>query len=273
MPRGRRSNLRRRKPARKARKARKLRIPKIADKGQTCRVIETLELDDLNTNQSTLHFFALSQFPRAANIATNFKYYRAARVIWSHDPLYNTFQDGVNAASKPYMYTAMNRTQLAQSGLNMSSLAQFQCAGARPVTFVGQKKISYKPNWCSPGLLQIRTNANGSQDFVQSGLQCQYGWLATQNVLTSANLVKADGVAPDSGDRPVGVNNITPGSGLTNYVPQYVLNNNVVYNGHITYIDQKYTGGETSVDPVARLTCTVVWEFKGAQNPLLMTNP
>ena len=85
MPRGRRSNLRR-KPARKVKRRSRLRMPKMADKGQTCRVIESFEAVDLNSNQPTQNIFTLAQFPRACNIAPNFRFYRAAKVIYTYDP-------------------------------------------------------------------------------------------------------------------------------------------------------------------------------------------
>jgi len=266
MPRGRRSNLRRRKPARRPR--RKLRMPKMADKGQTCRVIETFEAVDLNSNQPIQHTFNLAQFPRACNIAPNFRFYRAAKVIYTYDPLYNTFQDGVNAASKPYMYSVMNRAQQLNQG-GMNSVQSFQVAGARPVSFTSQKKISYKPNWCSPGLLQVRqlnTPPTSPLDIVYSsnGLQAQYGWLATPT--GPQTTWQANQTATNNGDYPQTVQNPPPGT--VNLNNSFVYNNTVVYNGHYTFIDQKFTGGETPVDPVARLTITVIWEFKGAASPL-----
>jgi len=267
MPRGRRSNLRR-KPARRPRRARKLRIPKIAEKGQTCTVIETFESVDINSNQPTSHVFTLQQFARASNIANNFKWYKALKVIYTYDPLYNTFQDGVNAASKPYMYTVMNRTQQTNTA-GMNSLQSFQVAGARPVPFVGQKKIKYTPNWCSPGLLQVRQNATPPVSpldivYTSNGLQAQYGWLACPSAPQTT--WQANQTATNNGDYPLYSNNPPPGT--ANNINSFVYNNSVVYNGHNTYIDQKFTGGETPVDPVARLTITVVWKFKGANSPL-----
>jgi len=214
------------------------------------------------------HAFTLAEFSRASNIAPNFKWYRAAKVIYTYDPLYNTFQDGVNAASKPYMYVVMNRAQQINT-LNMIAVEQIQTTGARPIPFVGQRKIAYKPNWCSPGLLQVRTNADGGKDFASAGLQLQYGWLACPNTLRT--ITAANQIAQDSGDYPLSSSH--PGPGAAVYSTQWVNNNNVVYNGHYTFIDQKFTGGETPIDPVARVTVTVVWEFKGAQNPLAMGAP
>lgn len=242
-------------------------VPVISDKGQTCRVIETVELTDALSNQMVQYAFTLAQFARASNIAPNFKFYRAAKVIYTYDPLYNTFQDGVNAASKPYLYVSMNRTQLAEATA-MAKLEQIQNTGARPIPFATQRKVTYKPNWCSPGLLQVRTNADGSKDFANNGLQAQYGWLACPNY--QGGLVLADQVSGDNGAYPLNQSHPPPGG--SPYVNQFTNLNTVLYNGHWSFIDQKFTGGETLEDPVGRITMTVVWEFKGAQNPLNMSS-
>jgi len=250
-------------------------MPTIAEKGQTCRVIETIEAIDLLANSSRQHVFNLQQFTRASNIAPNFKFYRAARVIWTYDPLFNTFQDGTgNAnASKPYLYMVMNRTQQNQT-LNMFKVQQFQATGARPIPLVSQRKVSYKPNWCSPGLLQVRTTTPSGggepiKDYSTNGLQAQYGWLATPSY--QGDLFKPDEVATDNGEYPITLTNPPPT--IANTENSFVYNNMVVYNGHQIFCDQKYTGGDPSDQPVARVACTVIWEFKEAQNPLNLSTP
>jgi len=249
-------------------------MPSIAEKGQTCRVIETFEGADLLANTTQLSQFNLLQFARASNIAPNFKWYRAARVIYTYDPLFNTFQDGTGAAnaSKPYMYTVMNRTQMSEA-LYMLKVSQFQTTGARPVPLVTQRKISYKPNWCSPGLLQGRIDSPPGQPitiaYSSNGLQAQYGWLATP-ILQPA-VVNADELAYSQEALPVSVTNPQPPANPANNAAVYT--NQVIYNGHYTFIDQKYTGGDPENQPVARVTVTVVWEFKEAQNPLALKNP
>ena len=251
-------------------------MPVIAEKGQTCRVVETFEGTDLLANSPQQGIFTLAQFARASNIAPNFKWYRAVKVIYTYDPLFNTFQDGAgNAnASKPYIYTVMNRTQMGGgTTATMAKLQQFQVAGARPVPLVKQYRISYKPNWCSPGLLQLRTTVspgqNAIQDYSSNGLQAQYGWLATPTV--SGTAVRADAVATDGGDYPITVSN--PAPTIATVGNSFVYLNMTVYNGHEVFVDQKYTGGDPENQPVARVTVTVLWEFKEAQNPLLMTQP
>lgn len=250
-------------------------MPTMAEKGQSCRVIETIELPDLLANSARDHIFNLSAFARASNIAPNFKFYRAAKVIYTYDPLFNTFQDGNGTAnaSKPYMYSVMNRTQVTQTSpvQQMGSLVQFQCTGARPVPLVSQRKISYKPNWCSPGLLQLRTTVSPGQpniqDYSTNGLQAQYGWLATPSDLSF--IINADQTGGNAGAYPLSISHETPPAAAV--ANSFVYLNMVVYNGHQVYIDQKYTGGDPSDQPVARVTCTVLWEFKEAQNPLRVT--
>lgn len=261
------------KRARKGRQTKARIMPSIAEKGQTCKVIETIEVDDLLANSSRHHVFTIADFARASNIAPNFKFYKAAKVIWTYDPLFNTFQDGNgNAnASKPYMYTQMARTQLSQT-LQTMSLQQFQCTGARPVPLVSQRKISYTPNWCSPGLLQIRTTVppgGGANivDYSTNGLQAQYGWLATTPTLSS--VIPADKTGTNTGDYPATISHAPPT--LASVDNSFVYTNMTVYNGHHVYIDQKYTGGDPSTQPVGRVTVTVLWLFKDAQNPLNMS--
>ena len=271
-PRRRPARRPKRKPARRPRKARLM--PVIAGKGQRCTVVETIEIADLNANSARHNVFCLLDFARASNIAPNFKFYRAAKVIWTYDPLFNTFQDGNgNAnASKPYMYTCMSRTQFDQY-TSMAQVQQFQASGARPVPLVGQRKISYRPNWCSPGLLQIRTTTppggGAITDYSSNGLQAQYGWLATP--AAGQPSIYADGRGTNGGDYPAYIDNPPPTTATVSN--SFVYTNTVIYNGHHIFIDQKYTGGDPSEQPVARVTCTVLWECKEAQNPTLMTPP
>lgn len=252
-------------------------MPAIAEKGQTCKVVETFESVDLLANTPQQSIFTLAQFARASNIAPNFKWYRAARVIYTYDPLFNTFQDGVGTAnaSKPYLYTVMNRTQLGGGTLaTMAKLQQFQCAGARPIPLVKQFKLSYKPNWCSPGLLQLRTTVPSGggpniQDYSSNGLQPQYGWIACPPYL--GGVIPADSTGTNTGDYPITVSLAPPT--IASVDNSYVYNNMVVYNGHEVFADQKYTGGDPANQPIARVTVTVLWEFKEAQNPLKMSVP
>ena len=252
-------------------------MPTIAEKGQTCRVVETFEGIDLLANRPQQSIFTLAQFARASNIAPNFKWYRAAKVIYTYDPLFNTFQDGLgNAnASKPYLYVVMNRTQFGGGTLAlMNNLQQYQTTGARPIPLVKQFKIAYKPNWCSPGLLQLRTTVppgGGAniQDYSSNGLQAQYGWLACPPYL--GTVIPADKTSTDTGDYPISVS--LPAPTVATVDNSYVYANMTVYNGHEVYCDQKYTGGDPEDQPVARVTVTVLWEFKEAQNPLKMSVP
>lgn len=211
-----------------------------ADRGQYASIIETID-EGASSLPNTLqsNWFALSQFARAKALACQFQYYRAKKVTYTYTPFYNTFQEGV-AAQKPYMYTLMNRTQQFFLG----GLPQLQHSGARPKPFTGIVKISYKPNWCSPGLV-ARTNIE-TAPIVNVGSQQQYGWLTTPlsdpgSDSTTYTLEAAQSAGLPDIDFPV----VTPGI--------------VVYNGHVTYVDQP---GSTA--PVYNLLIQVHWEFKGA---------
>lgn len=206
-----------------------------AGRQQYATVTETLELADLSANTLVNNVFALEQFERATAVASNFQMYRAKSVTWTYEPQYNTFQETTGASiSKPYIYLAMNRTQITLFNADLQNL---QAMGAKPLTLTSKRSISYKPNWCSPGLTAV-TAGTGSYPIVQ-GAKPQYGWLFAPNASASMGITLYPGAQGEQ---------------------QY--NNFAVYNGHFCFIDQAQ-----SVTPatIARLTATVVWEFKGAR--------
>lgn len=215
----------------------------VADRSQYASIVETIDEGASalpNTLQS--NFFSLLQFDRAKSLACQFQYYRAKKVTFVYTPFYNTYQEGVSGFTKPYMYTLMNRTQQFMLG----GLPQLQHSGARPKPFTSVIKHSYTPNWCSPGLV-ARTN-NDNVPIANIGNQAQYGWLATPF---------SD---PGSGAGPTGYTlEAAQSSALPNIDLPVVVPSAVVYNGHITYIDQPGSSA-----PVYNLLIQVHWEFKGA---------
>jgi len=242
--------VRRRAPRRvrkfKRRLARKANPPRAMtggtnDGNQLARIKETVEFVDLNPNLGYNFNFNLSQFRRASALAPNFKFYKASMVEWGIEPLYNTFQDGTTGGEVtiPYMYITMNRTQ-DSTGINLQDI---QAMGAKPKKLVGKQIIKYKPNWCSPGLIAANI---GQGQLAQVGLQKQFAYLACPD--TDVGLNVAQGFAPAT----------APLQFPTNAT---VFANTVVYNGHTIWVDQEIPTGV--LQPVARVTCTVHWEFKG----------
>jgi len=235
-------------------------------KGQYAKIIETIEFADLTPNALFQSIFSLSQFPRAATLAGNFAFYKAAKVMWNYEPLYNTFQDSVGASTVPYLYTLMNRGQMNPSPV--PGLKNIQACGARPIKLVSKTTIAYKPNWCSPGLLAV-LKADGTEpgavnNVLQQGTKQQYDWLACsgQEVRsingTSVEVPNLAPVVTANIDGTDGIVVVPPPAGIFSAVQ---VPNNVVYNGHLNWIDQEV---DANSQPVARLTCTVEWNFKGA---------
>jgi len=235
-------------------------------KGQYAKIIETIEFADLTPNSLFQSIFSLSQFPRAATLAGNFAFYKAAKVMWNYEPLYNTFQDSVGASTVPYLYTLMNRGQMNPSPV--PGLKNIQACGARPIKLVSKTTIAYKPNWCSPGLLAV-LKADGTEpgavnNVLQQGTKQQYDWLACsgQEVRsingTSVEVPNLAPVVTANIDGTDGIVVVPPPAGIFSAVQ---VPNNVVYNGHLNWIDQEV---DANNQPVARLTCTVEWNFKGA---------
>lgn len=264
MPRGRRSNVRRRKLTRRARRGRSSvpRMPLIADKNQSCRIVETIEFADLSGNHAYSAIFNLGEFPRAFTLAPHFQWYKATHVKYTYTPLFNVFDDGAGQASKPYMYTMMNRSQ--QSFTTGTHLSDFQAAGARPLALTTTKEISYKPNWCQIANTAIRTTPSVGQDFATVGYTPNYGWLATP---ISAVIVPSNTGTTDTGTYLL--ENPAPGGSPPGapYILPFNLRNNVIYNGHLTFMDQTYVGAAPS-NAIAKVTCQVTWVFKGAKNSL-----
>ena len=155
------------------------RPPAVATAGgaQMAKIVETLELADLAPNQVYSNVFTLAQFPRAFTLAGSFQFYKAAKVTYSYEPLFNTFQEqwgGATSYSKPYMYALMNRVQ----NNSPVSLANLQACGAKPQALISKRVISYKPNWCSPGLLATAPRTGSPQPQAQacSGGSQHLGW-------------------------------------------------------------------------------------------------
>lgn len=224
---------------------RKSRIPKSMPlQRQTASIIETYEFEDLRP-QLTYNFqFNLYQFQRASRLAPLFKFYKAAKVEWTIEPLYNTFQDGTvgNEVTVPYIYTFMNRT----GDLVGQNLADVQAMGVRPVKLVATNIKSYRPNWLLSGLTMFSVGSNGSIDASSAqGMKPSYDWLPcpNQNVVNAQlQIAQADGMNP-----------LYP-------INSSIAANNVPYFGHAVRVDQFVSSGV--LQPVARVVCRVHWIFK-----------
>lgn len=246
----------RRRPARRPRRrARKSRIPRsIAPKrGQFASCVETIELSNIVPNQSIYFNFALNMFERAQKLATNFKWYKAAKVVWNIEPNYNTYQAAVNGAAIPYLYTLMNRTG-DQTALNIND---YLACGMKPKKFTSKLTKSYVPNWCSPGLITYQVNPNppsllGSVSSIfQMGSKAERGWIVapdtfqdlTSNVASQLTQSARLGGSANSG------NNIAATSPAL-----------CTYYGHNMFFEQRYPIANNQY--VARVTATVHWVFK-----------
>lgn len=245
-----------RKPRRKVRKAgRKARVPRgigtLFNTTQMASVKETLQITpNLNGNAAYAFQFTLGQFERASNIARNFKWYKAVRVEWSIEPLFNVFTDDGTPQSIPYLYMLMNRTQ-DNTG---NTLQDLQECGCKPQKLTSKKVFRYVPNWCSPGLLSYSTSTVGTtggeayvSNVYQNGLKPQYAWLKSPGTVTTPTSL------PSSSFVNPAENQIGTMASITD--------NQVVYNGHTIFLDQALSGDV----PVARVTVTVHWEFKDPQ--------
>ena len=220
---------------------------------QMARIVETIEFNSVPPNLTQGCVFNISQFERARTLAVNFRWYKPTYVTWTIEPQFNTYQSGAAAATVPYLYTVMNRTQ-DSSFLGLSDLLT---QGAKPRKLIGQSKVSYKPNWCSPGLLVQNvvpsSGFGGMLDnvFIQ-GLKPEYGWLQSPNLFNASTAVPAT-------IRPYLVT--TAGQANTEVLNQP---GTTYFNGHQFFIDQQVPGGV--LVPAYKITCQVHWAFKDPKN-------
>lgn len=245
----------RRKPARKGRKGnRKSRVPKHLTPNipQFSKVVETISVQDMESNVAYNRTFSLNDFNRARYESVNWKFFKAARVTYTYEPLYNTYQDGNDntALSAPYLYWMMNRTQ---DGQVPGGLGDLQGMGAMPKKLTNAIKVSYRPNWCSQGLTAVA--AQGAGVYALGG-RTEFGWINN----SSHSQTQASAVSRYPGTLvPVeaGAVGSILNAATVHQIPSYCE-----YNGHTDILDQKFAG-TTPNQVIARLSVTVEWHFKG----------
>jgi len=256
MPRARNPLRRRRAVKKAARRQRRSAIPRGVSGGnqQLARIVETIDFNELNPNACYSNVFSINQFPRAQALAPYFKWYKATKVTYQYHPLYNTFQEQATPSpTVPYFYSVMNRTQTAK-GLTLND---FQAHGAKPTKFVKKITKSYKPNWCSAGLLTgapISGSPQGAQyGMYNNGLQAEYDWLMSPEIPPT-------GFFGNNGQNsiPLAADNQSL-NGMTQALMQPINTNQTVYNGHQTFIEQD---GAPSGSVICKITVTVHWAFK-----------
>lgn len=222
-------------------------------------ISETVEYNDFLPNTSYYNGFNLATFSRASSLAKSFRYYKPTKVTWVYEGIYNTFQESSATTPAtpglPYLYSVMNRTQNNHN----YSLADLQAMGGKPRKLSGKITVSYKPNWCSSGLM-IQGQTNNSIVGLRSmGQKAEWGWLQcpVDDTVTDGS----------TGPEPVIPTTITgtsfnPQTGLT---PKMTgdMADQVLFNGHDIYIDQ---ANGINVNRICRVSCTVQWSFKGANN-------
>jgi len=228
---------------------------------QYAHIRETVEYQNETSNTMINWNFTLAEFERANLLSQNFKWVRPARVTYTYEPMYNTYQASSQLGSQPgipYLYTVMNRTQdraLIGNSVPSNLLAQ----GAKPKKLSRVIKISYVPNWCSPGLLGAYINNNNYQNIVQIGSKVEYGWVPCPNAFSRYSALQTQGIEPDinassftqTGSSLVGF------GGVGNNWPS-IASNAVTYNGHYAIVEQV----NKPPSAVYKVSVTVDWVFK-----------
>lgn len=244
----------RRRRARKGKGNRRSRT-KARKPSQMARIVETIEFNKLSPNNMLNCSFTINQFERARTLATNFRWYKPTKVVWTLEPQYNVFQGASGGApSVPYLYTIMNRTQDA----TLLTLSDFLSQGAKPHKLTAPKTISYRPNWCVPGLI-VQNVLSGPgfggylNNVFMNGLKASYDWLQAPNNLPSSQQNPGQ-VIPL---QPL----LTPANTAVNVIPGAT-----VFNGHQFFISQQLP--PTTSTSLFKVNCQVHWSFKDPKNVL-----
>lgn len=223
---------------------------------QYATIKETIEFKDLAPNTAYSLLFNLSQFSRASALAKNFRFYKAMKVEWALEPLYNIYYDNATGDTVPYLYKVMDRTQ-DTLGITLQDI---QGMGAKPIKLVSKKTFTFTPNWCSGGLTTyVNNEASGAiARLTHQGMRAEYSYLASPNDSNLAPdvpqyLVPADTAIP------------APASGMN-----AINTNQVTYNGMDLWIDQSISAGNPLI---ARCTATVTWSFKDAKFSEFVRDP
>lgn len=182
------------------------------------------------------------RFERATILASQFKFYRATRVEYTYQPLFNTYQAG-SGASVPYLYQVMNRSgeqQPTAAGAPTLSRFQLQRMGATPEKLIKTLFKSYKPNTlvgtASSHNLATGGSLGKTSAFINWSFTPKYDeWLSTEILKGSYPLA----------------------SGSPNINAAIVQPPN--YYGHWFYIHQDDVNGEV---PVCDILVKVHFEFK-----------
>lgn len=270
MPKGRRSY---KKSANKRRNRRKPRaialyrpVHNFGSK-QYAHIQETVEYQNMFSNNMYLMTFCLAEFERAGRLSLSFKWVRPARVTYTYEPMYNVFQGSSSVTTNPgipYIYTAMNRTQ-DKALVSETTPANLLIQGAKPKKLAKTLKITYTPNWCSPGLLGTSIDNNNVQNIIQIGSKAEYGWVPTPNAFVGFNASLTQGIRPNinNGSFTNTGSSLDGFGGLGNNVPG-IASNAVTYNGHYAFVEQL----NRTASACYKVTMTVDWVFKDPKSTL-----
>lgn len=205
--------------------------------------VETIPVADigLNSGNPYSHGFNIANFPRALALQPLYRYYRAVKVSWTYETLWNNYTANQNTGTAinqtvPQLYWQMDRTDQKP----FLSVGDFQDAGAKPWPLTRKKVISYVPN------------------VIQEQIQDSIGAAATLVGITDVSPV------PKRKNAWLPATSISSASGaLTPALDDWT------YHGHQVIIDQ--LAGSAATNPaLSRVICTVHWQFK---DPFISASP
>lgn len=205
--------------------------------------VTSVEFDDLNLLTSYATQFDIMSFDRALSLAAQFQFYRATKVEYIYEPLFNTYQEGAGGISIPYLYYSMNRkgaeTQIASKEALMRR-------GAVPIKFTKRIEIGYKPNTLMGTVAGHQISPGSNDSILHQGWSytpVYDKWQSTE-VLTTGSF------------------QVAPAAANTDITRAYARP--TTYYGHDFFIDQHAGDGDKFA---GKLTARVHWEFKMPATP------
>jgi len=136
----------------------------------TC--LEKIEFDEtqVDFNETSFRTITLSpqNFPRAATIALNYRYYKLAWVKYEYLPWGNMFQGAATALPQvPFLYTKRATVKPLDAVdpviIGATSLAPLESLGARKQQLTRTVVVQYAPNNMLQGTVAGSTGVNGGE--------------------------------------------------------------------------------------------------------------
>lgn len=162
---------------------RRYKAPRNVPEMASCSVTQWINVNTVANTMYSLRTIALSQFPRAVQVANAYQHYRIKKVTLEFKPSFDTFTptSGAGVLQVPYLIYLIDKSGSVPTTVGSNDLGQM---GARPIRFDDKTiKVAWRPSVLT-------------ETFGQANAQSQYRispWLSTNgNALNPGGFVPSD---------------------------------------------------------------------------------